>query len=107
MAIINLGCRLKRGYKNLDKYNGVYQELAELVGEKDAKLIWKSFAGMKINFPMRFISREYVKSMVETDIHKKTIGQLVHETGYSERSIRRMIEEIRHKNDIVEQGDDL
>lgn len=35
------------------EYNKVYQELAEILNERDVEKIYKNFRGMQINFPMR------------------------------------------------------
>ena len=43
------------------EYNKVYQELSDILNDKDVEKIYKNFRGMQVNFPMRLYSRESVK----------------------------------------------
>ena len=49
------------------EYNKVYQELAEILNERDVEKIYKNFRGMQINFPMRLYSRESVKEEIRSE----------------------------------------
>ena len=46
------------------EYNRVYQELADILNDKDVEKIYKNFRGMQVNFPMRLYSRESVKKEI-------------------------------------------
>lgn len=46
------------------KYNKVYQELTDILNDKDVEKIYKNFWGMQVNFPMRLYSRESVKKEI-------------------------------------------
>ncbi|WP_278679297.1 hypothetical protein [Clostridium paraputrificum] len=41
-------------------YNGVYEELVELLGVEVTLKIHEYFKGQQVNFPMRVHSKEYV-----------------------------------------------
>lgn len=43
------------------EYNKVYQELADILNDKDVEKIYRNFRGMQVNFPMRLYSRDSVK----------------------------------------------
>ncbi len=40
------------------EYNKVYQELADILNDKDVEKIYKNFRGMQVNFPIRRIINE-------------------------------------------------
>lgn len=50
------------GGLEMDKsdYNGVYEELVELLGVEVTLKIHEYFKGQQVNFPMRVHSKEYV-----------------------------------------------
>lgn len=77
------------------EYNKVYQELAEILNERDVKKIYKNFRGMQVNFPMRLYSRESVKKELAAHKGEIDIKDTAMKTGYSVYTIRRMINEIK------------
>lgn len=77
------------------EYNKVYQELAEILNERDVEKIYKNFRGMQINFPMRLYSRESVKEEIANQKGEIDIKVTAMKTGYSVYTIRRMINEIK------------
>lgn len=77
------------------EYNKVYQELAEILNERDVEKIYKNFRGMQINFPMRLYSRESVKKELANQNGEIDIKATAMKTGYSVYTIRRMINEIK------------
>ncbi len=77
------------------EYNKVYQELAEILNERDVEKIYKNFRGMQINFPMRLYSRESVKEEIANQKGEIDIKDTAMKTGYSVYTIRRMINEIK------------
>ena len=46
---------------NKSDYNGVYEELVELLGLENTLKIHKHFRGQQVNFPMRLYSKEYIE----------------------------------------------
>lgn len=77
------------------EYNKVYQELAEILNERDVEKIYKNFRGMQINFPMRLYSRESVKEEIANQKGEIDIKVTAMKTSYSVYTIRRMINEIK------------
>lgn len=76
-------------------WNAVYKEIANYIGEEKTVLLFNAYKGTHIAFPMRLISREYVKDIIVASYPKHSINELAVETGYSERNIRRLLKEIR------------
>lgn len=85
--------------------NGVYKQLAQIIGLEDCLLIYKNYKGLTITFPTKLIDSEYVKRIVEAhlmtgqELTGKEIQGLASTYDYSERQIRRYIKEI--KNQLV------
>ena len=46
---------------NKSDYNGVYEELVELLGLENTLKIHKHFRGQQVNFPMRLYSKDYIE----------------------------------------------
>ena len=82
------------------EYNKVYQELADILNDKDVEKIYKNFRGMQVNFPMRLYSRDSVKKGVAKQKGNIDIKDLAVQTGYSVYTIRRMVNELKDDNII-------
>ena len=82
------------------EYNKVYQELADILNDKDVKKIYKNFRGMQVNFPMRLYSRDSVKKEIAKQKGNIDIKDLAVQTGYSVYTIRRMVNELKDDNII-------
>ena len=82
------------------EYNKVYQELADILNDKDVEKIYKNFRGMQVNFPMRLYSRDSVKKEISKQKGNIDIKDLAVQTGYSVYTIRRMVNELKDDNII-------
>ena len=82
------------------EYNRVYQELADILNDKDVEKIYKNFRGMQVNFPMRLYSRDSVKKKIAKQKGNIDIKDLAVQTGYSVYTIRRMVNELKDDNII-------
>lgn len=75
-----------------DDWQGIYQELSELVGEENTLKIFKDFRGSTVNFPMRLMRRDALKERIQGD-HRA--GASVHELSaqyqLAERTIRKYL----------------
>ncbi|MSE04687.1 hypothetical protein GKC33_01080 [Lactobacillus salivarius] len=82
------------------EYNKVYQELADILNDKDVEKIYKNFRGMQVNFPMRLYSRDSVKKKIAKQKGNIDIKDLAVQTGYSVYTIRLMVNELKDDNVI-------
>ena len=82
------------------EYNKVYQELSDILNDKDVEKIYKNFRGMQVNFPMRLYSRDSVKKEIAKQKGNIDIKGLAVQTGYSVYTIRRIINELKENNII-------
>ena len=72
-------------------FNGIYKDLAVLIGEENAKKIYKEYRGQQITFPVEFYSKEYIYSQIIDEFDGTNLKQLATKYGYSERTIRRIL----------------
>lgn len=94
---IQKGCYEVRGIlkSKIDNqfFNGIYKDLAILVGEENAKKIYKEYRGQQITFPVEFYSKEYIYKQIISEYDGNNLKQLATKYGYSERTIRRIIKD--------------
>ncbi len=86
-----------KGIMTMGKYNDVYQLFHDMFGDKIVDKIYDNFSGSSIYFPSKLYSKEYVLSKIQENMDHLTIRELARLTGYSERSIRRMINELKDR----------
>lgn len=72
------------------KYLGLYEELAEIIGEQHVKEIYDRFQGQEVSFPMRLFTPEYVVNLALTDTNRD-FRELAKEYGYNEKYLKRLI----------------
>lgn len=72
------------------RYSGIYQELAEIVGDDMVGQIHERFHGMEVSMPSRLYSIEYVveRAMKEKPSEWKKIAR---KYGYNEKYLKRLI----------------
>ncbi len=71
--------------------NGIYKDLAALVGEENAKNIYNEYRGQQITFPVEFYSKEYIYTQIAGEYNGDNLKQLATKYQYSERTIRRIL----------------
>lgn len=79
--------------KNIEsKYlNGVYEEIANLLGVEVAIALHSTFRGQQLNFPVNFFTSEFIGKQVIEEYNGYNIKQLATKYGYSEKWIRNII----------------
>lgn len=77
--------------------NGVYRELAEILGIESAMKIYSVYRGQQITFPVNFLTTEFIVQRVVSEYDGNNIKKLATKYGYSEKWIRKMIKE--HKSE--------
>lgn len=83
--------------RNMEKYLGLYAELAEIVGEKNVKEIYNRFQGLEVSFPMRLYSPDYVVSLAMENEGKKELREIAREYGYNEKYLKRLMNQKKEK----------
>ena len=87
--VVNMG-----GEPEKELFNSVYNDLAEVFGIDTAIQIYQMYKGTQISFPTRLFNPDYVRKQVPKEYDGTNIKQLAMKYGYSEKTIRRMINEV-------------
>ena len=82
--------------------NKIYKEFALLIGKDNALLLYTHYRGVNINFPMKLLSKEGLKRVVQSEFDGNNSGVIARKYGYSVRHINRVAQE---KNIISNNGD--
>lgn len=71
--------------------NSIYGDIAELIGEENARILYEEYRGQQISFPVELYSKEFIYSSIISEYDGTNIKQLATKYEYSERTIRRII----------------
>lgn len=77
--------------------NGIYCELANLIGMEATLKIHKAYRGQQITFPVYVFSKDFIVRRIMDEFNGKNAKQLASKFGYSEKWIRKTIKE--HKGE--------
>lgn len=79
--------------KDVDSSNlqGVYKELAEIIGMEATIAVYNELKGQQVTFPTRLYERNYVIEEVNSRYNGVNLKELAKEFNYTERWIRTFI----------------
>ena len=87
---------------NKSDYNGVYEELVELLGLDNTLKIHKHFRGQQVNFPMRLYSKEYIEEYLIKNYNGKNLKELSKKLDYTTNWLRKMLNKIEFSIGLIE-----
>jgi Mor family transcriptional regulator len=73
--------------------NGIYNDLANLIGMDATKTIFDEYRGQQITFPVEFYSKKFIHNQIVKEYNGFNVKQLATKYEYSERTIRRILKE--------------
>lgn len=76
----------------------MYLELAKLVGEENAIMMYREYRGFQLNMPMRLVSSQHIRHIIEVEYDGTNGAEIARFYGYTERHIRRLVAEMKRKN---------
>lgn len=76
-------------------WNKAYRDLEKIIGIEATLKLYQEYRGMQLNFPIRLISRAYFLEILRTHYTGSNKQALARKYGYSQRSVERMLREIR------------
>lgn len=76
-----------------DFLNGIYNDLANLIGMDATKTIFDEYRGQQITFPVEFYSKKFIHNQIVKEYNGFNVKQLATKYEYSERTIRRILKE--------------
>lgn len=78
-------------------WNKIYKDLQKVIGTEATLNLFKEYRGIQLNLPVRLISRSYMLDILRNDYDGQNKQKLARLYGYSQRSIERMLREIREE----------
>lgn len=94
---------MEKKQETVPVYAGVYEEIAEIIGEERIEEFYERFKGQQFVFPMKLYSREYVMQEISHLQGKTRISDIAKKFGYSERYVRKMLAEANHEECVGEE----
>ena len=81
-----------------ENLNGVYAELASLIGLESMLQVYLQFKGQQVTFPVKLFSKEYTTQQIQAEFNGGNIKELAKKYGYSERWVRELLRQ-NHENE--------
>lgn len=92
-----MGLTEKGEQADISGLNDVYRELCDLVGYENMLKLYAQYKGFQVNFPTRLYSKDYVREVLKKEYNGSNTKALARKLGYSERWIRKIVEEVSEK----------
>lgn len=73
--------------------NGVYNELANLLGIDVILKIHASYRGQQVTFPVELFSKEFIAMQIVREYNGHNVKQLATKYEYTERTIRKILKD--------------
>ena len=82
-------------YSNIkgEYLNGVYSDLANLLGIEVVLKLHNAYRGQQVTFPVQLFSRDFIKKQIVEEYNGYNIKQLATKYGYTEKWIRNILKE--------------
>ena len=87
---------------DLNSWNDAYRDFAKIIGVDETLKVYQEFRGQQINFPMRLVSSDAIRMLVQNEYNGANLKELAKDYGYSERHLRRALT----KSDFIEEKND-
>lgn len=88
-----MNCDLKDIKVENEFLNGIYNDLANLIGIEATKIIFDEYRGQQVTFPVEFYSKQFIHNQIVKEYNGFNVKQLATKYGFSERTIRRILKE--------------
>ena len=87
------GMRMNVSSKKLkpEHLNGIYAEIANLLGVDAAVQLHKRYRGTQVTFPVELICREYIFDQIKEEYNGTNIRELATKYGYTEKWVRKIV----------------
>ena len=79
--------------------NGIYGDIADLLGVEAALKVHKFYRGQNVSFPVEFYKKTYIFEKIVSEYDGSNVKQLATKYGYSEKWIRKIIKESKNQLD--------
>ena len=85
--------KTKMSKSEIKKYAGIYDDLADLLGEEAVELIFKTMSGQQITLPRKLFTQEYVIQQTKGITDQKELKKVAVRYGYSERRLKQLLKQ--------------
>ena len=76
-----------------DDLNGIYKEIANIIGIENTLLLYRSFQGQQINFPKKFYAKEYIIKQARENEKNEKMRSIAFKFGYTENHLRKILKD--------------
>lgn len=76
----------------INSLNGIYKDIAEIIGIEKTTLLHDNFQGQQISFPKKLYTKEYIIQQVKNE-DNENLKTMAFKYGYTERHLRRILKE--------------
>ena len=96
---MNYGERVVMGEENIrsEHLNGIYRELAEMIGVEAVMKIHSTHRGQTISLPVELFNKEYIAEKIMEEYDGTNVKYLATKFGYCDKWIRKIIKEYKDK----------
>lgn len=81
--------------EDVEKYNAIYAELYNLIGEENMIKVFQNFGGMQVSFPSRIYTKEYIAKEIRERYDGCNGKELAREFGYTVKYFNQLIIEMK------------
>lgn len=85
----------KEKKNKIAKFAGIYNDLADLLGDEAVQKIHEGMSGQQITLPRRLYTKEYVIQATKDITDQKELKQAAIFFGYSERRLKQLLKQER------------
>lgn len=87
----------------MGQFNGIYEELAMLIGIDSVIKIYDLYKGQQVSFPKRLFSQNFVEGQILQGCHdSKSVKAMAMKFGYTERWVRGVLQ--KHMEEVDKEG---
>lgn len=81
----------------INSLNGIYKDIAEIIGIEKTILLHDNFQGQQISFPKKLYTKEYIIQQAKNE-DNENLKTMAFKYGYTERHLRRILKETTGQN---------
>lgn len=81
----------------INSLNGIYKDIAEIIGIEKTILLHDNFQGQQISFPKKLYTKEYIIQQAKNE-DNENLKTTAFKYGYTERHLRRILKETTSQN---------
>ena len=72
--------------------NGIYREIANLLGCEAASVLHSAFRGQQVTFPVEYFSKSFIVERIRAEYDGTNLKKLATKYGYTEKWLRQILQ---------------